>query len=167
MFVDFAQACLFVGIECNAVAHKVAIGVFEYGGLFGREVERLFLCINRCHTLVEVGVHKDVVAVLGDERQCLFDNSVQAVVAVGFYHIEQHADHFGEQFARLFVGFDSICKCRCGSIDHNGIDFGLLLRNAFAYGGQIIGLFYLVEWRQAVGRVPLGQKRILTVIASG
>ncbi len=102
----------------------------------------------------------------GDERQCLFDNGVQAVVAVGFDHIEQHANHFGKQFARFFVGFDSICKCRRSGIGHNGIDFGLLLRNAFAYGRQIVGLFYLVEWRQTVGRVPLGQKRILTVIAS-
>ena len=168
MFVYLAQAILFVGRECYAVAHKGAVHVFEHGALFGCQVEGFFLCVDGCHTFVQIGVHKRVVVVFANQRQRLFDDGCQVVVAIGFDKVEQHADDFGEQFARFFVGGDGVVECWCGGVGHDGGYFGFVLCDAFAYGGQIVCLFYLVERRQAVGCVPFGKERIFVVVtASG
>ena len=166
LFVYLAQAILFVGRECYAVAHKGAVHVFEHGALFGCQVERLFLCIDGCHAFVQIGIHENVVAVFGNQRQGFFHDGSQVVVAIGFDQVEQHACYFGKQFARFFVGGDGVVECRRGGVGHDGSDFGVVLRNAFANGRQVVRFFYFVERRQAVRRIPFGKKWIFGTITT-
>lgn len=154
--VDLAQ-CLFICvIEQRTAADEAFIAIFEKGFLFGVEVERVFLIVDRSHTGEEGFIKDDVAAEIGCDRADFFGKLVKLITAHAGKLIVEHARCCAEGFASGFHRFKGVLES--GGIwvvfDLFVIGTGLFYRGL--NGRHVMRIFDLLECGGHIGEVGDG-----------
>ena len=164
--VDLPEAFLLVVGQTDTAALEAFEMLLQHhlllageGGLVG--------VIDLGHTLVKALVEGDVVAVLGEHGQGQVDDGVEGVGTVGLVDVEEDALHLGQDTAGALEGLDGVGKGGCGSVGDDGVDFFGLLVDTGLDGGDIVIDGDFAEGRDAIGRVPLAEERILLTRGAG
>ena len=162
--VDFAEAILLVGGDVGTVAHKVLVGLLGQTQLFAFEAQCFALVVDRLHTLEELGVEHDVIAVCRHQRGGLLGNFLHLVGADALAEVEEYRRHLVEEGAALLEGFDGVLEGGCLAVVHDGVDFGLLLLHALFESRHIVLGFDFLKRGDVVRGVPFSEERVVHVI---
>ena len=165
LFVDFAQTLLLLCIQSRTRTDKFLVIFIQQIMLFSgqRDFSGLLLRMHGSYPLIQILVQENIVTVF---RQHWSDFALQChqfIVRIGFSQSKEHPTHPSQDFPTVIQRHNGIFESRFFRILHNGLDFLILLLNAFQESRFIMFHLNPVEIRRAIRRFKLSQKRIVRI----
>ena len=118
------------------------------------------------NALIEPLVEGNVVLVLCKHGKRFLHNRVEFVRAVCLADIEQHAYNFAQDFARELERQNGVLEGRTFGIVHDGVNLLVLLLDTCFDGWDVVLDQNVLEGRNAIRRIPLGEERVLATVVA-
>ena len=160
--VDFLHTGHLILRQQRALADKVLISLLQK--LLILALQRIVLTvIDLFDTLEELGVERDLVVELGQQRHHLLLNLTDFLCLIGFGKRKEHTAHTIERTSTLLEGDNSVLERGRVLTLHDGLDVLTLLGDGSIESRHVVSHLDLVEIGGAKGQLTLHQQRILTL----
>ena len=133
LLVDFTQTFLLLCIQSRTRTDKFLIIFIQQIMLFGGQLNfsGLFLCTNSSHSLIQLLIQENIIAVFRQHRSNLCFQRHHFVIGISFCQSKEHTAHTSQNLPTVVQCHNRIFKTRFLRVLYNGFDFPILLLNAF------------------------------------
>ena len=165
LLVDFTQTFLLLCIQSGTRTDKFLIIFIQQIMLFGGQLNlsSLFLIMNSSHSLIQLLIQENIVAVFRQHRSNLCFQRHHFVIGICFCQSKEHTAHTSQNLPAVVQRHNRIFETRFLRIFHNSLDFFILLFNTFQESRLIMFHLDTVKVRCSIRGFKLRQERIARV----
>ena len=164
LLVNLLKACLLIAIEKCTATNKIVVNLLGEANLLCIKVAALAGVVDSLHTLKEICIHQNLVAVNGQLRHQLTLKLLQLVISLGSANHTEDICHIREHTAAAVHCSNGVLKCRFVALRNDCCNLLIMQRDSALEGWLVVVCLDALKWRNTIRCCPLLKEWVWQVI---